>query len=167
MTTNGKTWEPRIVGFLCNWCAYRGADLAGTARTHYAPNLLSIRVMCSGRIEPTLVLKALEQGADGVLVAGCHFGDCHYAEGNYKAMRRMNLLLRMLKQLGLDDGRVRLEWVSAGEGERFASMVNEMVEHIRSLGPLRWPGNWNEDSGRLEALEKLATEHTEAMEVLA
>lgn len=162
-----NAFEPVIVGFLCNWCAYRGADLAGTARTHHAPNLRTIRVMCSGRIEPTLVLKALEQGADGVLVAGCHFGDCHYAEGNYKVMRRMKLLLRMLKQMGLEDGRVRLEWVSAGEGERFAALVNEMTEQVRALGPLDWRQNWREDGGRLEAIGRIAAEHGEAMEVVA
>ncbi len=130
-------FEPVIVGFLCNWCSYTGADLAGTARRHYVPNLRIIRVMCSGRVEPTFVLKALQDGADGVLVAGCHPGDCHYQEGNYKTMRRMTLLKRMLEQLGIESARVRLEWVSASEANRFVDIVNEMTEQIRALGPLK------------------------------
>jgi F420-non-reducing hydrogenase iron-sulfur subunit len=130
-------FEPVIVGFLCNWCSYTGADLAGTARRHYVPNLRIIRVMCSGRVEPTFVLKALQDGADGVLVAGCHPGDCHYQEGNYKTMRRMTLLKRLLEQLGIESERVRLEWVSASEANRFVDIVNEMTEQIRALGPLK------------------------------
>lgn len=129
------SWEPKIVGFLCNWCSYRGADLAGTARLKYAPNVRVIRVMCSGRVEPTFVVKAFELGADGVLVLGCHPGDCHYIEGNYKAMRRLPLLKKMLAQLGIEEARVRLDWVSASEGDRFASVVNEMTEKVRALGP--------------------------------
>jgi F420-non-reducing hydrogenase iron-sulfur subunit len=130
------TFEPKIVGFLCNWCSYTGADLAGTARIKYAPNIRSIRVMCSGRIEPTFIVKALFEGADGVLIAGCHPGDCHYQEGNYKALRRYKLLKRVLPQYGVEPERIRLEWIAASEGERFANVVNEFTEQIRELGPL-------------------------------
>lgn len=133
-----ERFEPVIVGFLCNWCSYRGADLAGTARAHHAPNLRVIRTMCSGRVEPTFILKALREGADGVLVLGCHPGDCHYSEGNYKTMRRMALLQRMLRQFGIEEERVQLDWISAGEGERFAELVNRVTEQVRALGPLRW-----------------------------
>jgi len=130
------SWEPKIVGFLCNWCSYRGADLAGTARIKYAPNVRIIRVMCSARIEPAFILKAFQAGADGVMVLGCHPGDCHYQEGNYKTMRRMPLLQKLLAQMGIEGDRVRLEWVSASEGERFATLVNEITEKVRALGPL-------------------------------
>jgi F420-non-reducing hydrogenase iron-sulfur subunit len=128
-------FEPRIVGFLCNWCSYTGADLAGTARIKYAPNVRVIRVMCSARVDPTFVVKALAQGADGVLICGCHPGDCHYSEGNYKAMRRFPLLKRLLADFGVEEGRVRLEWVSASEGKRFAEVVDDMTERVRRLGP--------------------------------
>lgn len=128
----------RESGFLCRWCSYTGADLAGTSRMQYPPNLAAIRVMCSGRVDPTFVVKALSDGADGVLIAGCHPGDCHYSEGNYKAMRRYPMLLNLLDQFGIDRGRVRLEWISASEGETFARVVSEFTEHLRTLGPLRW-----------------------------
>lgn len=130
------TFEPKIVGFLCNWCSYTGADLAGTARIKYAPNIRSIRVMCSGRIEPTFIIKALYEGADGVLIAGCHPGDCHYQEGNYKILRRYRLLKRILPEYGVEPERVRLEWVAASEGERFAKIVDEFTDQLRELGPL-------------------------------
>ncbi len=130
-------FEPKIVGFLCNWCSYAGADLAGTSRMKYAPNVRVIRVMCSGRVEPAFVLKAFKEGADGVLICGCHPGDCHYMEGNYKAARRIPLLKKMLSQFGIEDERVRLEWVSAAEGDRFASIVNDMTKKVRELGPFR------------------------------
>jgi F420-non-reducing hydrogenase iron-sulfur subunit len=130
------TFEPKIVGFLCNWCSYTGADLAGTSRIKYSPNIRSVRIMCSGRIEPTFIVKALYEGADGVLIAGCHPGDCHYQEGNYKALRRYKLLKRILPEYGIEPERVRLEWVAASEGERFARIVDEFTEQIRSLGPL-------------------------------
>ena len=130
------SWEPKIVGFLCNWCSYRGADLAGTARIKYAPNVRIIRVMCSARIEPVFILKAFQSGADGVLILGCHPGDCHYQEGNYKTMRRMPLLKKMLAQMGIEDDRVKLDWVSASEGEKFASVVNDITDKVRALGPL-------------------------------
>jgi F420-non-reducing hydrogenase iron-sulfur subunit len=131
-------FEPVIVGFLCNWCSYRAADLAGTSRIKMPPNVLDIRIMCTGRLDPAFVLKALREGADGVLVMGCHPGQCHYAEGNYKAMRRIALLKRTLKQFGLEDERLRLEWASAAEGPKFAATVAEMTEAIRKLGPLNW-----------------------------
>ena len=129
------SFEPKIVGFLCNWCSYRGADLAGTVRMKCAPNVRIIRVMCSGRIEPAFIFKAFQLGADGVLVLGCHPGDCHYAEGNYKTIRRMALLEKMLPQLGIEADRVRLDWVSASEGDRFVSIVDDMTEKVRALGP--------------------------------
>ncbi|MBN1336794.1 MAG: hydrogenase iron-sulfur subunit [Deltaproteobacteria bacterium] len=131
------SFEPRIVGFLCNWCSYTGADLAGTSRIHYPANIHIIRVMCSARIDPTFVLWALAEGADGVLVCGCHPGDCHYTDGNYKTMRRFPLLKRLLHAYGVEDERVRLEWVSASEGQRFADVVTDMTERIRPLGPCR------------------------------
>jgi F420-non-reducing hydrogenase iron-sulfur subunit len=130
-------FEPRIVGILCNWCSYTGADLAGTSRVKYAPNVRILRVMCSARVDPTFVLKALAEGADGVLICGCHPGDCHYVEGNYKAMRRFAALKRLLRSQGIEDERVRLEWVSASEGARFAEIVNDMTERTRKLGPSR------------------------------
>jgi F420-non-reducing hydrogenase iron-sulfur subunit len=133
-------FEPVIVGFLCNWCSYRAADLAGTARIKYAPNMRSIRVMCSGRVDPQFVLKALREGADGVLIAGCHPGECHYVNGNIKAIRRFILMKKMLKQLGVEDDRVQLVWASASEGTVLAAKVDEMTEQVRALGPL----NWNE-----------------------
>lgn len=129
-------FEPRLVGFLCNWCSYTGADLAGTARMTYAPNVRIIRVMCSGRVDPQFVLKAFREGADGVLISGCHFGDCHYQEGNYKAMRRFKLLSKMLEQFGIEKERFRLEWVSAAEGSKFQHLCNEFTAQIRKLGPL-------------------------------
>ncbi len=139
-------FEPKIIAFLCNWCSYAGADLAGTSRIQYAPNVRVIRVMCSGRVAPVFILKALQLGADGVLVLGCHPGDCHYVEGNYKTLRRMALLRKTLSQLGIEDERVHLDWVSASEGVRFASIVNNMTEKIRALGPLR-PNHGEEKHG--------------------
>ena len=129
-------FEPKIVGFLCNWCSYAGADLAGVSRIQYPPNIRIIRVMCSGRIDPAFVLKAFKDGADGVLVAGCHLpSDCHYISGNFKAKRRITLLKKVLKEFGLEPERVRLEWVSASEGDRFATVVRDMVNAIKELGP--------------------------------
>jgi F420-non-reducing hydrogenase iron-sulfur subunit len=136
--------EPTIIGFLCNWCAYQGADLAGTSRTEYPPNVRPVRVMCTGRIDPTFILKAFAEGADGVLVGGCHPGDCHYLEGNYKAMRRIAMVRRMLEQFGIEPERFRLEWVSASEGSKWAKVVEEMTEQVRALGPLQWWENVRE-----------------------
>ena len=159
-------FEPKIVGFCCNWCSYRAADLAGTARIKYAPNVRILRVMCSGRVDPSFVLKALASGADGVLVAGCHPGECHYIEQNYKAMRRYHLLKHTLAGLGVEPDRVRLLWASAAEGQQFAEAIDKLVEDVRKLGPLRWPGNWAEDGHRQEAIAAIAKEHQEAIEVL-
>jgi F420-non-reducing hydrogenase iron-sulfur subunit len=131
-------YEPVIIGFLCNWCSYRAADLAGTARLRYAPNMRPIRVMCSGRVEPDLVLKAFEKGADGVLIAGCHPGECHYSEGNLKALRRYTLLKRMLAQFGIEAERFQILWASASEGNLLAETVDHMTEKLRVLGPLHW-----------------------------
>jgi F420-non-reducing hydrogenase iron-sulfur subunit len=134
---SGKNgFEPKIIGFLCNWCSYAGADLAGVSRIQYPPNIRIIRVMCSGRIDPAFVLKAFKDGADGVLVAGCHLpSDCHYISGNFKAARRINLLKKVLKEFGVEPERVRLEWVSASEGDKFATVVRNMVKEIKELGP--------------------------------
>jgi F420-non-reducing hydrogenase iron-sulfur subunit len=131
------TFEPKILGILCNWCSYTGADLAGTSRIKYSPNVRVVRVMCSGRVDPTFILKAFADGADGVLVAGCHPGDCHYIEGNYKTIRRMAMLKRMLADYGIEPQRFRLEWVSAGEGDRWAHVVNGITEDVRKLGPAK------------------------------
>jgi len=133
-------FKPKIVGFLCNWCAYSGADMAGTARTSYPPLVRIVRVMCSGRVDPTFVLKAFREGADGVIVAGCHPGDCHYTAGNLKTMRRAALLRQLLAQLGIEKERFRLEWVSASEGSKWAHVVQEMVDALTPLGPLNWKG---------------------------
>jgi F420-non-reducing hydrogenase iron-sulfur subunit len=130
-------FEPKIVAFFCNWCTYTAADLAGTSRLAYAPNARIIRVMCSGRIDPQFVLDAFRQGADGVLLGGCHPGDCHYQEGNYKALRRYYLLRQMLEQFGIEKDRLRLEWISASEGEKVKRVIDEMTEQIRKLGPLQ------------------------------
>jgi len=130
-------FNPRIVGFFCNWCTYLAADLAGTSRMKYAPSVRVVRTMCSGRVDPQLILWAFRNGADGVLVGGCHPGDCHYQEGNYKALRRTTLLRRMLAQLGIEPQRLRLEWISASEGERLRDVINEFTEQIRQLGPFR------------------------------
>jgi len=129
-------FEPRIVGFLCNWCSYAGADLAGVSRFQYPPNLRIIRVMCSGRVHPSHIMEAFKDGADGVLVAGCHPpNDCHYISGNLKAQRRVALLKRLMSQLGLEPDRLRLEWISAAEGDKFARVIREMVAEIKELGP--------------------------------
>ena len=129
-------FEPRIIGFLCNWCSYAGADLAGVSRIQYPPNVRIIRVMCSGRIDPAFVFEAFKDGADGVLVAGCHLpSDCHYISGNFKALRRINLLRRVLKDYGIEPERLRLEWISASEGDKFAAVVRDMVDEVKKLGP--------------------------------
>ena len=133
-------WEPRIIGFLCYWCSYTGADGAGTARMKYPANVDIVKVMCSGRIDPELITTAFSSGADGVMVLGCHIGDCHYISGNHKTMVRMPLVRRVLEDLGVEPARFRHEWVSAAEGEKFSRLVTEMTEQIRALGPLDWPG---------------------------
>jgi F420-non-reducing hydrogenase iron-sulfur subunit len=130
--------EPRIIAFFCNWCTYTASDLAGTSRLTYAPGTRVVRVMCSGRVDPEFVLASLRKGADGVLIGGCHPGDCHYQEGNTKCLRRFRLLKRCLAQMGVEDERVRLEWISASEGERVKRVTDEMVEDLRRLGPCRF-----------------------------
>jgi len=133
------TFEPTIIGFTCNWCSYRAADMAGTARMKYPPNIRLIRLMCSGRLDPTFVIKAFASGADGVMVSGCHPGDCHYVDQNYKALRRYHLLVRTLEQFGIERERLNLTWASAGEGAIFANAIGTFTEQVRALGPLNWP----------------------------
>lgn len=162
-----ENFEPKIVGFLCNWCSYRAADLAGSARIKYPPNVRIIRVMCSGRVDPTFVFKALADGADGVMVAGCHPGECHYIEQNYKTIRRFSMLKHTLAAMGVEDDRVQLVWASAAEGQRLAEAITKLVGDVKRLGPLHWPTNWQEDGSRLEALQDIVKEHEEAMEVPA
>jgi F420-non-reducing hydrogenase iron-sulfur subunit len=135
---SAMSFEPRIIGFLCNWCSYSGADLAGVSRMKSPANVRIIRTMCSGRVDPAFVMKAFSLGADGVLIAGCHPGDCHYSEGNYKTMRRFGMLKPLLQAFGIDPRRVRLEWISASEGDKYVRMVREFTEEIRALGPLDW-----------------------------
>jgi coenzyme F420-reducing hydrogenase delta subunit len=130
-------WEPKIVAFLCNWCSYAGADLAGTSRIQYPASIRVIRVPCSGRIDPLFILASLQKGADGVLVSGCHPGECHYLTGNYSARRKFALLKNLLEHMGLDEGRVQFSWVSASEGLRFARVVEEVTARVRALGPAK------------------------------
>jgi F420-non-reducing hydrogenase iron-sulfur subunit len=130
-----EEFEPLIIGFCCNWCSYAGADLAGVSRLQYPPNLRVVRVMCSGMVHPNLVIDALTKGADGVIICGCHIGDCHYIEGNVKAENRKEAIELMLEDFGIEPERFRLEWVSASEGPRFAEVIREMTEAVRSLGP--------------------------------
>ncbi len=130
-----EEFEPLILTFCCNWCSYAGADLAGVSRMQYPPNIRIVRVMCSGMVHPNLVMDALTKGADGILICGCHPGDCHYQEGNLKAEARADAIKLMLQDFGIEEERFRLEWVSASEGGRFAQVVTEMVEEIRQLGP--------------------------------
>ena len=127
--------NPKIIAFLCNWCSYTGADLAGTSRLKYASSVRVIRVMCSGRVDPTFVIKSFQEGADGVLICGCHPGDCHYHEGNYKCLRMFCLLQKFVRQMGIQPERLRLEWISASEGLEFSQLVNEFSESIRALEP--------------------------------
>ncbi len=130
-------FEPKIIGFLCNWCSYEGADSAGRARKAYPANLRVVRVMCSGRVDPQFILEAFKEGADGVMILGCHPGDCHYKEGNLQALKRYGVLKRVLEQFGIEEDRLRLDWISAGEGDKFVQVVSDMTERMRQLGPLR------------------------------
>ena len=130
-----EEFEPLIIGFCCNWCSYAGADLAGVSRLQYPPNMRIVRVMCSGMVHPNLVIDALTKGADGVIICGCHIGDCHYLEGNLKAESRKDAIDLLLEDFGLEPERFRLEWVSASEGPRFAEVMREMTETVRALGP--------------------------------
>jgi F420-non-reducing hydrogenase iron-sulfur subunit len=135
MTMAEEKYEPLIIGFCCNWCSYAGADLAGVSRLQYPPNLRIIRVMCSGMVHPNMVIDALTKGADGVMIMGCHIGDCHYREGNVRASSRADAIKLMLQDFGIEEDRFRLEWVSAAEGPQFAQVVTEMTEKVRALGP--------------------------------
>jgi len=138
-----EEFEPRIVGFLCNWCSYAGADLAGTSRIQYPPNIRVIRVMCSGSVDTVYVNRALIEGADAVLIGGCHLGDCHYLNGNYKARRRMVLLKNILETLGMEPERIWVKWISASEGQKFADTVKEIVDETKKLGPNPMAERWN------------------------
>jgi len=136
MAEKNTDFEPNIVAFLCNWCSYAGADLAGTSRIQYPPNVRVIRVMCSGRVNPLFVMNALQQGADGVLISGCHPGDCHYMQGNYYARRRFNLMRNFLEYLGVEPERVRMSWVSASEGAKWKEVIEEVVNGVKAVGPM-------------------------------
>ena len=136
-------WQPKIVAFLCNWCSYAGADLAGVSRIQYPPNMRVIRVMCSGRVDPVFIFKALLTGIDGVFVLGCHPGDCHYVSGNYKARRRVTILKTIFENMGLKDDRVWIRWISASEGKKFAEIIKEMTEKIKKLGPNSLQKAWD------------------------
>jgi F420-non-reducing hydrogenase iron-sulfur subunit len=154
MDTQPAPWQPRIIAFFCNWCTYTAADLAGVSRMKYAPNVRIIRLMCSGRLDPQFILAAFARGADGVLIGGCHPGDCHYVEGNYKTLRRIQLLHTLLDQFGIDRARCRLEWISASEGDKVRSSINSLVETLGELGPLDLPGehrDWDREIAELEA----------------
>ena len=131
-----KDFEPKIIGFLCNWCSYAGADKAGGTQEPYPPNVQVIRVMCSGRVDPQFILSALVKGADAVIILACHPGDCHYKEGNYRAVERHRILIQMLKQFGISEERCRFDYVSAGEGDKFVKVITDTVETVRKLGPL-------------------------------
>ena len=155
-----KNYKPKIVAFFCNWCTYTAADLAGVSRLKYAPNVKVIRIMCSGRVDPQFILQAFASGADGVLIGGCHPGDCHYSEGNYKMLRRYRVLRRMLHSLGIDDERFRLEWISASEGEKVKTVINDMVEKLKVLGPLSIPKQINILD---EELKEISEEHSEPL----
>lgn len=133
--TNAQTWQPKIIAFLCNWCSYAGADLAGVSRMQYPPSIRVIRVPCSGRINPLFILSALQSGADGVLVSGCHPGDCHYLSSNLVARRKFALMKSLLEHIGIEPERVQFSWVSASEGARFAGLVEKVTEDVRRLGP--------------------------------
>ncbi len=148
MSSQPSKWQPLIVAFFCNWCTYTAADLAGVSRLKYAPNIRVIRLMCSGRVDPQFILDAFAKGADGVLVGGCHPGDCHYAEGNYRTLRRFTMFQRMIEGLGIEKDRLRLEWISASEGDKVRTVVNDMVEKIKNLGPLNLPNRrraWDQE----------------------
>lgn len=150
-------FQPTILGFTCNWCSYRAADNAGLARAKYPPNVRLIRLMCSGRLDPQFVLKGFAEGADGVMVTGCHPGDCHYVEQNYKTMRRFKLLQRTLEQMGVEPGRLKLVWASAAEGMILAREIEIFVNEVRALGPLNWP-KWDKQEGLMEQVVEMVEE---------
>lgn len=138
--TTLKEWEPKLIGFLCNWCSYAGADLAGSSRLKYPANMRVVKVPCSGRVNPQFVMKAFERGFDGVLVAGCHPGDCHYAKGNYYARRRLMIFQNLLEFMGIEPERFKFDWVSAAEGQKFAEVVSELTESVKKVGPFAGVG---------------------------
>ena len=146
--------EVRILAFLCNWCSYAGADLAGVSRLQYPPNVLDIRVMCTGTISPYHVIKAFQMGIDGVLIAGCHIGDCHYIKGNYMTYKRFQVLRDVFKFIGIDEDRLRLEWVSAAEGERFAGVIKSFTEQVERAGPSPLRSGWGKDPGQWERIRE-------------
>ena len=148
MENQNSSWEPKIIGFLCKWCSYAGADLAGTSRKKYPANIRIIKIPCSGRIDPLLVLKSLRMGFDGVLVSGCHPGDCHYQTGNYRARRRLALTKKLLEYAGVEPQRLQFSWVSASEGDKFARVVAEITKEIKTIGPNRL---FVDDNGRKTA----------------
>lgn len=150
MTEKDNGFDPKIVAFFCNWCTYLAADATGTSRKQYPPNIRIVRLMCSGRMDPQFVLDAFSKGADGVLIGGCHPGDCHYSEGNYKSLRRYKLLKRMLKTFGIDERRLRLEWISASESKKLQQVVSDMVGQIKDLGPLNLPGKLEDENVELK-----------------
>ncbi len=151
--TERENFEPIIIGFTCNWCSYRAADGAGMARIKYAPNVRLIRLMCSGRLDPMFVFKALSEGADGVLITGCHPGDCHYVEQNIKTLRRYELLKKTLADFGIEDGRVKLVWASAAEGILLAEEIDKIVSEVKALGPLNWKEvAWSPEEEELETV---------------
>lgn len=160
-----QPFEPTVIGFFCNWCSYRAADLAGMSRLKYPPSIRVIRVMCSGRVDPAFVMKALAGGADGVLIAGCHPGECHYLEQNHKTMRRVALIKHTLKALGLPPERLQLQWASASEGPQLAAAIEAFVQRLRAMGPLNWRGFWTDPIADDADLAELAHEHAEALEV--
>jgi len=136
MDTMKQTFKPKIVSFLCKWCAGAGADLAGVSRLQYPPEAIPIKFNCTGRLDPSFVLKAFSEGADAVFVGGCHPGDCHYISGNYNALKRVKLLKKVLEQFGINPARLRLEWISASEGNKFARIMNEFIREVKEMGPL-------------------------------
>ncbi len=147
-------YQPRILGFMCNWCSYAGADSAGTSRKHYPPTIRIIRVPCSGRVDPLFIVKCFQQGADGVLIAGCHPGDCHYTEGNFYSRRRFALLHELLSFLGITPERLRLEWVSAAEGKKFSELVAEFTAEVAELGPQKEIDNGNREKLAITSSER-------------
>ena len=155
-------WNPRIVAFFCNWCTYTASDLAGVSRIKYNASVRIIRLMCSGRVDPQFVLDAFAKGADGVLIGGCHPGDCHYIEGNYRTLRRFHLLKKMLKDMGIEEDRFRLEWISASEGDKVKTVINDMVQKVKALGPLGLPERFKDWDSEMDELEDNYRKEAEA-----
>jgi len=151
---NDNKWEPKIVTFLCNWCSYAGADLAGVSRLQYPPNIRVIRVPCSGRVNPFYIIKVLQNGIDGVLVSGCHPGDCHYISGNLIARRKFALLKSFLEYIGIEPGRVQFSWVSAAEGGRFVDIIEKVTSDIKKLGPIKKLGKWQKETEHIKEILK-------------